>query len=123
MPRTRSLTPVHDRPCVACPPDRVEQEPPVGGDRPDGVIRVVEHPPAPVRRLHDAAVAGTEPAAVRVEDRVALPALPGPVEPVRARHAHGVLAGGAAAVVARVEEVEPVLALDDLGAFDDGALP
>src|SRR3954447_13116755 len=123
MPRTWAFTPVHDRPCIACPADRVEQEAAARRDLPDRVVARVEHPPGPVRRLRDGPVAGAEPAVVGIEDRVALPAPPGSVEPARAHDAHRVLAVGPTAEISRVEEVVPALAADDLRAFDDAAFP
>src|SRR3954447_9669156 len=119
MPCTGTITPVYHWPTVAGPANRVQEQTSPGGDRPHRVVAGVEHPPTPVRRLGERAVAGAEPVVARVEHRVALPALPGPIEATRSRHAHRVLAVGAAAEVARVEKVVPAFAADDLRAFDD----
>src|SRR3954468_1347340 len=123
MPRTWAFTPVHDRPCIPRPADRVEQETAARRDLPDRVVARVQHPPAAVRRLRDGPVAGAEPAVVGVEDRVARPAPPRPVEPARADDAHCVLAVRPAAEIPRVEEVVPALAADDLRALDHAAFP
>src|SRR3954454_13493265 len=123
MPSTWTITPVHNWPTVSRPANWVQEQTSTGGDRADRVVARVEHPPSPVRGLRDRAVAWAEPVVVRVEHRVALPALPGTVEPARARHPHRVFAVRAAAEVPRVEEIVPALAPDDLRALDDPGLP
>src|SRR5215216_6601716 len=123
MASTRTGTPVHDRPTIPGPANRVEEQLTRVGDGADRAICVVEHPPAAVGRLDDAAVPGAQPAPVGVEDRVARVAPPRPVQALRARHAHRVLAGRAAAAVARVQEVEVLLAAHDLRSLDDAGLP
>src|SRR3954454_4192409 len=118
MPYGRTITPVHARPCIARPADRVQEQAASRRDLPDRVVGRVEHPPAPVRGLGGRAVAGAEPVVVGVEDRVALVAPPGAVEAARAGDAHRVLAVRATAEIAGVEEVVEALAPDDLRALD-----